>query len=61
MNDVLRISPPPTPTTVTLYEPVWTTSEAVMMQILENDGLPTAGLSEATAPAGRPDTDRFTI
>jgi len=61
VNEVLRVNPPPAPTMVTLYEPVWVTSEVVMMQILANDGLPTAGLSEATAPEGSPDTDRLTI
>jgi len=61
MNEVLRVNPPPTPVTVTLYEPIWIASEVVTMQTLANDGLPTDGLSEASAPEGSPDTERFTI
>jgi hypothetical protein len=60
VNEVLCTNPPPTPVTVTLYEPTGVAREVVMMQITGNDGLTTGGLSEAVAQYGSPDTEKFT-
>jgi len=58
LNAVVRVKPPPVPVTVILYEPLGVDDEVLMLHVLVNVGLPEAGVNEAEAPEGRPDTDR---
>lgn len=61
MNVVLCVNPPPTPVTVTAYEPTGVVEEVVMRQILVNEGLPTDGLIETDELEGSPDTESLTF
>jgi len=64
VNVVVRVNPTAggggtaVPVTVIAYEPVGVDDEVLMVHVLVNVGLPEAGVNEAEAPEGRPDTDR---
>ncbi len=60
VNVALCDIPPPTPVTVTLYDPIGVAAVVVMRQKPAYEGLPADGLIETDALAGTPDTVRFT-
>jgi len=61
VNVVVRVTPPPVPVTVIVYEPVGVDDDVLTVNVLVNVGLPEDGLKEAEAPEGSPDAERLTL
>jgi hypothetical protein len=55
---VVRVRPPPTPLTVTAYEPAAVPDEVDSVSVVEPEPLTVLGLNKALAPDGRPDTEK---
>lgn len=55
-----RVSPPPVPVTVTVYDPVGVLAVVNIVNVLVNVGLPLVGLTLAVGPAGETDVERLT-
>lgn len=61
VNEVLRVSTPAVPITVTVYEPASVEEDVMILHVLVNGGIPAGELSEADAPGGSPETERLTL